>query len=673
MKASELTIALFVVGIVFLIIIPVPPLVMDFLLIFNITLSIIILLTTMYVKDSLDFYVFPSILLVTTLIRLALNISSTRLILTHAYAGGVIQAFGSFVIGGNPVVGFIIFLIIAIVQFIVITKGAERVSEVAARFTLDAMPGKQMAIDADLNAGLITEREALERRKQIQQEAKFYGAMDGASKFVRGDAIVSIIVIIINIVGGFIIGMAMKGMDANTALHTYTLLTVGEGLVNQIPALLISTATGIIVTRASSEFNLGEDIVRQIFSEPRILKMASLLLFALVLVPLLPKLPLILMGSLFAYLGFAITKRVEIKEEEQEESIRELESIRDPKKVYELLQIDPIELEFGYELIPLASGELLDRIVMIRRQIALELGIVVPMIRLRDNIQLKPNEYVIKIKGNEIARGKVYVDRYMAMTAGEIEEDVEGIREREPAFGLPAIWVDENERSKVEARGYTVVDVPTVIATHLTHIIKRHAYELLGRQEVQNLIDNIKSTHPALVEELIPKIMTVGEVQKVLSNLLREGIPIRDLVTILETLADYAPIAKDTDVLTEYVRQALARTISNKYASGGRIEVITLDPAVEQIVSSSITQTEHGSYLAIEPSTAQRILRNIQEVSKNVSLRGIQPVILTAPVTRFYLRKLVEQISPDIAVLSYNELLPNIEVISVGTVKLDEN
>lgn len=673
MKASELTIALFVVGIVFLIIIPVPPLVMDFLLIFNITLSIIILLTTMYVKDSLDFYVFPSILLVTTLIRLALNISSTRLILTHAYAGGVIQAFGSFVIGGNPVVGFIIFLIIAIVQFIVITKGAERVSEVAARFTLDAMPGKQMAIDADLNAGLITEREALERRKQVQQEAKFYGAMDGASKFVRGDAIVSIIVIIINIVGGFIIGMAMKGMDANTALHTYTLLTVGEGLVNQIPALLISTATGIIVTRASSEFNLGEDIVRQIFSEPRILKMASLLLFALVLVPLLPKLPLILMGSLFAYLGFATTKRVEIKEEEQEESIRELESIRDPKKVYELLQIDPIELEFGYELIPLASGELLDRIVMIRRQIALELGIVVPMIRLRDNIQLKPNEYVIKIKGNEIARGKVYVDRYMAMTAGEIEEDVEGIREREPAFGLPAIWVDENERSKVEARGYTVVDVPTVIATHLTHIIKQHAHELLGRQEVQNLIDNIKSTHPTLVEELIPKIMTVGEVQKVLSNLLREGIPIRDLVTILETLADYAPIAKDTDVLTEYVRQALARTISNRYASGGRIEVITLDPAVEQIVSSSITQTEHGSYLAIEPSTAQRILRNIQEVSKNVSLRGIQPVILTAPVTRFYLRKLVEQISPDIVVLSYNELLPNIEVISVGTVKLGEN
>ncbi|MGB9779313.1 flagellar biosynthesis protein FlhA [Caldanaerobacter sp.] len=673
MKTSEFTIALFVVGIVFLIIIPVPPLVMDFLLIFNITLSIIILLTTMYVKDSLDFYVFPSILLVTTLIRLALNISSTRLILTNAYAGGVIQAFGSFVIGGNPVVGFIIFLIIAIVQFIVITKGAERVSEVAARFTLDAMPGKQMAIDADLNAGIITEREAIERRKQIQQEAKFYGAMDGASKFVRGDAIVSIIVIIINIIGGFIIGMAMKGMDANTALHTYTLLTVGEGLVNQIPALLISTATGIIVTRASSDFNLGLDMVRQVFSEPRILKIASLLLFALVFVPLLPKLPLILMGSLFAYLGFATTKKVELKEEDQEESIKELESIRDPKKVYEILQIDPIELEFGYELIPLASGELLDRIVMIRRQIALELGIVVPMVRLRDNIQLMPNEYVIKIKGNEVARGKVYVDRYMAMTAGEIEEDVEGIREREPAFGLEAIWVDENERSKVEARGYTVVDVPTVIATHLTHIIKQHAHELLGRQEVQNLIDNIKSTHPTLVEELVPKVMTVGEIQKVLSNLLREGIPIRDLVTILETLADYAPVARDTDVLTEYVRQALARTISNKYAPDGKIKVITLDPSVEQIISSSITQTEHGSYLAIEPVTAQRILRSIQETARNLNIKGIQPVILTAPVTRFYLRKLVEQLSPDIAVLSYNELLPNVEVISVGTVKLGEN
>lgn len=626
----------------------------------------------MYVKDALDFYIFPSVLLITTLLRLALNISSTRLILTNAYAGGVIQAFGSFVIGGNPVVGFIIFLIIAIVQFIVITKGAERVSEVSARFTLDAMPGKQMAIDADLSAGLITEKEARERREEIQQEARFYGAMDGASKFVKGDAIVSIVVIIINIVAGFIIGMAMKGMDANKALHTYTLLTVGEGLVNQIPALLISTATGMIVTRSASESNLGGDLIKQLFNQPQILKVAGGLLFALVLVPSLPKLPLILMGSLFAYLGFAGTQKVTIKEEEQEENIKELENIRDPKKVYELLQVDPIELEFGYELIPLASGELLDRIVMIRRQIALELGIVVPMIRLRDNIQLKPDEYVIKIKGNEIAKGKVYVDRYMAMTAGEIEEDISGICEREPAFGLPAIWVDETERAKVEARGYTVVDVPSVIATHLTHIIRQHAHELLGRQEVQSLIDNVKTTNPALIEELVPKILTIGEIQKVLSNLLREGLSIRDLVTILETLADYAPIIRDTDVLTEYVRQALARTISNKYAPEGKIEVITLDPTVEQLISSNITQTEHGSYLALEPSVAQKILKSLHELVKKVTIKGEQPIILTGPVTRFYLRKLVEQISSDIVVLSYNELLPNVEVTSIGMVRLNE-
>lgn len=516
LKASELTVVIFVIGIVLLIIIPVPPILMDFLLIFNITLSILILLTTMYIKDALDFSIFPSILLVTTLLRLALNISSTRLILSNAYAGGVIQAFGSFVIGGNPIVGFIIFLIIAIVQFIVITRGAERISEVSARFTLDAMPGKQMAIDADLNAGLITEKEARERREEIQQEAKFYGAMDGASKFVKGDAIASIIIIIINIVAGLIIGMAVKGMDINRALNTYILLTVGDGLVSQIPALLISTATGIIVSRSASESNLGGDLIKQLFNQPQILKMAAGLLFALILVPTLPKFPLILMGSLFAYLGFAGTQKVAIKEEEQQENIKELENIRDPKKVYELLQIDPIELEFGYELIPLASGELLDRIVMIRRQIALDLGIVVPMIRLRDNIQLKPNEYVIKIRGNEIARGKVYVDRYMAMTAGEIDEDISGIREREPAFGLPAIWVDENERSKAEVRGYTVVDVPSVIATHLTHIIKQHAHELLGRQEVQSLIDNIKTTNPALIEELVPKLLTIGEIEKVL-------------------------------------------------------------------------------------------------------------------------------------------------------------
>lgn len=672
MKFSEISIALFVVGIVLIIIIPVPSFIMDFLLILNITLSIIILLTTMYVKDSMDFSVFPSILLVTTLLRLALNISSTRLILGNGFAGNVINAFGNFVIGGNPIVGFIIFIIIAIVQFLVITKGAERVSEVSARFTLDAMPGKQMAIDADLNAGLITEKDAVLRRKKIQDEAKFYGSMDGASKFVKGDAIVGVIIMIINIAAGFIIGITMKGMSINEALNKYTIMTVGDGLVSQIPALLISTATGIIVTRSASESNLGNDIIKQLFKEPRILQIASLLLFSMVLVPLLPKLQLIVIGSLFAYLGFANNTKITQKAEEQDENIKELEDIRDPKHVYDLLHVDPIELEFGYELIPIASSDLLDRIVMIRRQCALDMGIVVPMIRLRDNIQLKSNEYVIKIRGNEIGRGKVYVDRYLSMNAGEIDTEIKGIHDKEPAFGLPAIWIDENERAKAEARGYTVVDVPSVIATHLTHIIKKHSYELLGRQEVQELLDNVKASNPALVDELVPKLLTVGEIEKVLCNLLREEISVRDLVTILETLADHAAITRDTDVLTEYVRQALSRTISNKYAPDGKINVITLDPMIEQSISSSINHTEHGTYLALEPSLAQKIIKNVHETIKKITLRGEQPIILTAPITRFYFRKLVEQISKDIVVLSYNELLPNVEVLSIGTVKLSE-
>ena len=673
MKFSELSIALVVVGIILIIIIPVSPIVMDFLLLFNITLSIIILLTTMYVNDAMEFSIFPSVLLITTLLRLSLNISSTRLVLGNAYAGSVINAFGHFVIGGNPLVGFIIFLIIAIVQFLVITKGAERVSEVSARFTLDAMPGKQMAIDADLNAGLISDKEAVIRRKKIQEEAKFYGSMDGASKFVKGDAIVGIIIIIINILGGFIIGMLMKGMDAMQALNTYTVLTVGDGLVNQIPALLISTATGIIVTRSASEGNIGKDIINQIFKQPKILRIAGGLLLTLILVPMLPKLPLMIIGGMFLYLSFVQSPKIAQKDEEQEENIKELEDVRDPRKVYDLLQVDLIEVEFGYELIPLASGDLLDRIVMIRRQIAIDIGIVVPMIRLRDNIQLKPNEYIIKIRGNEIGRGTVYVDKYLAMSAGEHDNDINGIKDKEPAFGLPAVWIDESERPKAESKGYTVVDVPSVIATHLTYLIKKHAYELLGRQEVQGLLDNIKNTNPALVDEIVPKLLSLGEIEKVLSNLLKEELSIRDLVTILETLADYAPITKDTDVLTEYVRQALARTISNKYAPTGKLNVITLDPNIEQIISGSINQTDHGTYLAIEPTTMQKILKSIHETVRQITLKGEQAVILTAPITRLYLKRLVEQISSDIAVLSYNELMPNIEVFSVGTVKLSES
>lgn len=673
MKFSDLIAAIFVVGIVLIIIIPVPSILLDFLLILNISLSIIILLTTMYVKDAMDFSVFPSILLITTLMRLSLNISSTRLILTSGFAGNVIHAFGSFVIGNNPIVGFIVFIIIAIVQFIVITKGAERVSEVSARFTLDAMPGKQMSIDADLNAGIINDKEAKERRKKIQEEAKFFGSMDGASKFVKGDAIVGIIIMIINIIAGLIIGMTIKGMDINQAINTYTILTVGDGLVSQIPALLISTATGIIVTRTASESNMGNDVIMQLIKEPRVLQMTGILLMLMAFVPMLPAIPLLIIGSLFTYLGFSNRKKNLANDEVKKDDLKELEEIRDPKRAYDLLQVDPIELEFGYELIPIASSELLDRIVMIRRQIALDLGLVVPMVRLRDNIQLKPNEYIIKIRGNEVGKGDVYVNKYLCMQVGEINSDIKGISTREPAFGLPALWIDDSEKQKAEMLGCTVVDVPSVISTHLTNIIRRHSDELLGRQEVKELLDNIKLSNPALVEEIVPKLLSIGDIEKVLCNLLREEISIRDMVTILETLADYAPTTKDTDVLTEYVRQSLKRAITNKYAKDGKLQVITLDPEVERSIQNAINQTEHGSYLALPPDSMQKILKAVHNIIKKITIKGEQPIILTAPIIRFYLRKLIEQISKDIVVLSYNELLPNVEVFSVGTVKLSES
>jgi len=673
LKFSDLIAAIFVVGIVLIIIIPVPSILLDFLLILNISLSIIILLTTMYVKDAMDFSVFPSILLITTLMRLSLNISSTRLILTSGFAGNVIHAFGSFVIGNNPIVGFIVFIIIAIVQFIVITKGAERVSEVSARFTLDAMPGKQMSIDADLNAGIINDKEAKERRKKIQEEAKFFGSMDGASKFVKGDAIVGIIIMIINIIAGLIIGMTIKGMDINQAINTYTILTVGDGLVSQIPALLISTATGIIVTRTASESNMGNDVIMQLIKEPRVLQMTGILLILMAFVPMLPAIPLLIIGSLFTYLGFSNRKKNLTNDEVKKDDLKELEEIRDPKRAYDLLQVDPIELEFGYELIPIASSELLDRIVMIRRQIALDLGLVVPMVRLRDNIQLKPNEYIIKIRGNEVGKGDVYLNKYLCMQVGEISSDIKGISTREPAFGLPALWIDDSEKQKAEMLGCTVVDVPSVISTHLTNIIKRHSDELLGRQEVKELLDNIKLSNPALVEEIVPKLLSLGDIEKVLCNLLREEISIRDMVTILETLADYAPTTKDTDVLTEYVRQSLKRAITNKYAKDGKLQVITLDPEVERSIQNAINQTEHGSYLALPPDSMQKILKAVHNIIKKITIKGEQPIILTAPIIRFYLRKLIEQISKDIVVLSYNELLPNVEVFSVGTVKLSES
>ncbi|NLY84724.1 MAG: flagellar biosynthesis protein FlhA, partial [Tissierellia bacterium] len=617
--------------------------------------------------------VFPSLLLLATLFRLSLNISTTREILTNADAGKVIETFGEFVIQNNPVVGFIIFLIIMIINFLVITKGSERVSEVAARFTLDAMPGKQMAIDADLNAGLITEEEAKQRRKEVQKYADFYGAMDGASKFVKGDAIAGILIIIIEIVAGLIIGVIDKGMSLAEALQRYTLLTVGDGLVTQIPALLISTGTGLVVTRAASESNLGQDIINQLFkNNPMLLYIIAGVIMLLGITTPLPTIVCLILGIIFILAGSRLGKLTKIEPDEIVEDTTEAEELRKPENVLELLKVDDIELEVGYGLIPLADveqgGDLLDRIVMIRRQIAMELGLVVPIVRLRDNIQLNPNEYIIKIKGVKVAEGEVYFDHYLAMDPGIGEGEIEGIDTVEPAFGLPAKWITEKEREKAEILGYTVVDPPSVIATHLTEVIKERAYELIGRQEVKTLIENVREEYPAVVEEVTPKILSLGEIQKVLSNLLREQISIRDMVTILETLADYGNITNDTDLLTEYVRQRLSGYITNKYAENKSLNVVTLDNEVEELIMNSINKTETGSYLSIDPSKVQAILNNTFKAIQKLTNMGDQPIVLTAPIVRLYFKRLTEQMTRDIIVLSYNELEPSIEIHSIGVV-----
>jgi flagellar biosynthesis protein FlhA len=673
LKFADIFIAFIVISIVLLIIFPLPALLLDILLTLNLALSLVILLMTIYIKEPLEFSIFPSLLLLSTLFRLGLNISSTRLILNEGYAGKVIETFGNFVIQGNPVVGFIIFLIIIIVQFVVITKGAERVAEVGARFTLDAMPGKQMAIDADLNSGLIDEQTAKRKRKDIQREADFYGAMDGASKFVKGDAVVGIIITIINIVGGVIIGRNDGGF--NEVMQKYTLLTVGDGLVSQIPALLISTASGIIVTRAASESSFGEDLFKQSTGQPMVLILASIMLVIMAFFPGFPKPILFIMAAIFAILGRNIYKvQTGFEEQEEVESVeQQIEDIKKPENIASLLQVDPIELEFGYGIIPLADvnqgGDLLDRVVMIRRQMALDLGLVVPMIRLRDNIQLDPNEYIIKIKGIEVTRGQVFIDHFLAMDPGTAQGEIEGIDTIEPAFGLPAKWIDEKDKEKAEILGYTVVDPPSVMATHLTQIIKRYGHELMGRQEVQVLLDNMKEKYPSLVDELVPKLMTVGEIQKVLCNLIKEDVPIRDMSTILETLADYAPLTRDTDMLTEYVRQALNRTITYRFMPDKKGKIITLDNQLEQRIMDSIKQTEHGSYLAMEPNEGQKILNNLHKELNNAASLGIQPIVLTAPIVRMYFKRLTEQMVPDLVVLSYNELDNNVEVQSVGIVR----
>ncbi len=673
-RSSDILIALLVVGIVMMMIIPLKPSLLDILLTFNISFGLIILMVSMFNTDPLDFSVFPSLLLVMTLFRLSLNISSTRLILLNAEAGQVIASFGSFVIGGNTVVGLVIFLIIVIIQFIVITRGAERVSEVAARFTLDAMPGKQMAIDADLNAGLINEQDARERREKIGQEADFYGAMDGASKFVKGDAIAGIIIIIINIVGGFIIGMAQKGMTAGEAMQIYTILTVGDGLVTQIPALLISTATGIVVTRSASKTSLGTELTSQLLNYPKALGLAALILLVLGSIGL-PRLPMYSLAAFFGLLFFTFrTSAAKTVEEIDTEDVQEAEEIKKPENVVELLQVEKMEMELGYALIPLVDseqgGDLLDRIIMIRRQCAVEMGFIVPPVRIRDNMQLKPNAYSIKIKGIEIATGELLLDNYLAI-GPDIEHDNEivGIDTLEPAFSLPARWIQTADKERAELKGYTVVDPASVLATHLTAIIKSHAYELLGRQEIQNIVDYIKEQNSAVVDELIPELISLGDLQRVLANLLKEQVSIRDMVTILETLADYSKLTKDIDVLTEYVRQALKRQISKQYSGDKQtMSVLTLDPGLEEKLRESIQHSEFGSYLALDPDIAQPMIDRLSRQYEELSQRGITPIVICAPILRIYFKRLIERFISNLIVLSYNEIDSNINVEVIGMV-----
>ncbi|TYQ13176.1 UNVERIFIED_CONTAM: flagellar biosynthesis protein FlhA [Acetivibrio alkalicellulosi] len=674
MRFGDMSVAILIVIIVLIIIIPIPGGVLDVLLAINIAAGLVILLNVVYSKEALQLSVFPSLLLFTTIYRLSLNIKSTTLVLSKGEAGQVIEGFGVFVAQGNLVVGFIIFLIIMIVQFLVITKGTERVSEVAARFTLDAMPGKQMAIDADLNAGLINEIEAKERRKKIQREADFYGAMDGATKFVKGDAIAGIVITILNITGGLIIGTLMRGEDFTFALESYTILTIGDGLVSQIPALLISFATGLIVTRSASDEGLSDDLKKQILYNPKVFFIAGG--FCVLLAIPLATFPFITLGAVFIVVGMILVKQKEEIEKQEEVQVEEneVEEIRKPENVVNLLQVDPIELEFGYGVIPLADvnqgGDLLDRVVMIRRQLALDLGMIVPVIRLRDNIGLSPNQYVIKIKGVEVAEGELILDHYMAMSPGYIEEEISGINTTEPAFGLPAVWISESQRDRAEMLGYTVVDPPSIIATHLTEVIKSHAHELTGRQEVQTIIDKVKENYPAIVEELVPKIMSIGEIQKVIANLLKEGVSVRDMVTILETLADYAPSTNDTDMLTEYVRQALGRAISKKFMKEKKSTVITLDPKLEQVIMDSVHRTETGSFLNLEPGLINSIINNLSNQVQKLMQLGQQPIVLASPIVRLYFKRLADQSIPGLVVLSYNELDPGIQVQAVGTVSI---
>ncbi len=677
LKKSDIGIGIYLLAAIMFFIIPIPSLLLDVMLAINIGIALIILFNVLFVKEVLDMSFFPTLLLFTTIFRISLNVSSTRLILSTGNPGNVVTTFGNFVGGGNLVIGVIVFIVLIIIQFVVINKGSERIAEVTARFTLDAMPGKQMAIDADLNTGAITDVEAKARREKIQQESSFFGAMDGATKYVKGDAAAGLIITFINLIGGTAMGMMYQGMAFGDAIQQFGILTIGDGLVSQIPSLIISLSTGILVTKGSNEADFSGVLVKQLFGIPQVMYIVgSVIIFLGIVTPLRLEWWLFLgLGAIFLVTGKSISNNIGIEsiEEEVQQAETEAEEIRRPENVVSLLQVDPIELEFGYGIIPLADvnqgGDLLDRVVMIRRQIALELGTVVPIIRLRDNIQLNPNQYIIKIKGIQVTEGEILFDHYMAMNPGYVEEEITGIPTFEPSFHLPAIWITESQRERAESLGYTVVDPPSIIATHLTEVIRSHIAELLTRQDVQNLVNNLKESNPVLVDELIPKLLGLGEIQKVLQNLLEEGISIRDLLTIFETLADHAQTTRDTDVLTEYTRQALKRAISSKYFPANETtSVVTLDPKVEQEIMSSVKQTEQGAYLTLDPEKTRAIMSSVETEIQKLESLGKSAIIITSPIVRMYFKKLSEDYFKDLIVVSYNEVESNVELQSVGMV-----
>ncbi len=682
-ESSDILMIVAFIGILMAMVLPLPPMVLDFFLALNISFGIMVLITTMYTTKPLEFSIFPSLLLVLTLFRLSLNVASTRLILLHgsegpSAAGSVIMSFGNFVVGGNYVVGLVIFIILVLINFMVITKGAGRIAEVAARFTLDAMPGKQMAIDADLNAGMIDEVEAGDRRKAIARESQFHGAMDGASKFVRGDAVAGIVITMINIVGGFVIGVLQQGMEMSDALTTYTLLTVGDGLVSQIPALLISAASGLLVSRSGAESKMGAEFAKHLLASSTPVFIGAVIIFCMGLIPGLPSLPFMTLGIVMGTLAWYFLRADEREEEDSlVEAADEEAGTGQPEDVDHLLSLDTIELEVGYGLIPLVDkqqdGTLLGRIRAIRRQFATEMGIIIPPIHIRDNLNLSPAQYRLMIKGVEAAGTELMVNHYLAMDPGGAAQEIEGIKTTEPAFNLPALWIPMDREEEAKFAGYTVVDNSTVIATHLTEIIRANAYDLLGRQDVQHLLDNLAKTNPKAVEELVPNLLTIGVVQKVLQNLLRERISIRNFLTIVETLADFAPMGKDPDLLTEYVRQRLAKGMLVPYLQEGRVlQVLTLDPNLEEILSKNIKRTEHGSYLALDPSLVGSVVAAVSKQVEKLLVSNTQPVVMTPPTLRRHFRKLIEPSLPTVFVVSHAEIVDDINLQAVGKVSLKD-